>query len=146
MFQPLLTAGQLQDLDIEKYQSIVSKLAIIDRESIDDELATVAVVFSYYYGLLVRSKRILDDSKTRLDHWKAKLGVDSRSTADKKLTAKNLEDIIMANDDISSLTTDIDRNEEIYSYMKGICSTLEQRKDMLVQLSANKRQETKLYN
>lgn len=146
MFHPQLTPGQLSDLDINVYQGIVSKLSIIDRENIDEELATVPIIFSYYYGLLVRAKRNLDDAKTRLEHCKARLGVDSRSSADKKLTAKNLEDIILANDDIASLTTDIDHKEEIYSYMKGICSTLEQRKDMLVQLSANKRQETKLYN
>lgn len=146
MFKPLITPQTLENLDIELYQSVVSILSRINREDIDDELTNVPVIFSYYYGLLVRSKRNLDDAKTLLEHWKAKIGVDSRSSADKKLTAKNLEDIIMSNDETSALTKDIDHKEEIYSYMKGICSTLEQRKDMLVQLSANKRQETKLYN
>jgi len=40
----------------------------------------------------------------------------------------------------------VSKNEEIYGLMKGICSTLDHKKDMLVQLSANKRQEIKLHN
>lgn len=145
MFKPLLSVSQLESLDVEKYKNVVIELSHIDRDNIDDDIANVPAIFSYYYGLMIRSKKILDDSKIALEFQKAKLGVSFKEEG-AKITATHLENLVLSNDGILSNIQEVSRNEEVYNYMKGICSTLEQRKDMLIQLSANKRQEIKLHN
>ena len=62
-----------------------------------------------------------------------------------KLTAVAAEDYVQSLELTGELNNEVRRLKEGYGYAKGICSTLEMKKDMLVQLSANSRQESKLY-
>lgn len=143
MFKPLLTKQSLEDLNFETYSEVTQKLAEINRQSIDDELGTLPAVFSYYYGLMVASKKNVDLANIEVEHYSAFLSRRVRS--EKTLPAHAIASEVNSDSDLKTLHNNVARCEEIYGFMRGICQTLDHKKDMLVQLSANKRQETKLY-
>lgn len=144
MFKPLLTKSSLADLNFEQYSEVTQTLAEINRQSIDDELAHLPAIFSYYYGLMVVSKKSLDNANIDVEHFSAHLSKQVRVGKD-KLPAHAIASEVNSDLDLKSLHNNVARCEEIYGFMRGICQTLDHKKDMLVQLSANKRQETKLY-
>lgn len=150
MFNPKIKPNNLESLDLEKYIEIVEELSKINREDIEDELTQFSAYFSYYYGLQVKAKRNLDKAVFALDNYRSGVKTDIRKTTTRldsgsKLTVEALNDMVNSKDDVKDLNSEVSRNEEIYGLMKGICLTLEHKKDMLVQLSANKRQEIKLH-
>ena len=107
------------------------------------ELSEITVVYSYYHGIMIRSKSILDDAMDSFEQYKS--GARNEKRKEGKLTAVAGEDFINSLPSTVSLNKDIQRKQESYGYAKGICSSLEMKKDMLVQLSANGRMESKLY-
>lgn len=150
MFNPKIKPNTLDSLDLEKYLEVVEELSKINREGIEDELTQFAAYYSYYYGLQVKAKRMFDNSLFALDTYRSGTKNDIRKSTSRldngsKLTVEALNDMVNSKDDVKTLHNDVSKHEEIYGLMKGICSTLEHKKDMLVQLSANKRQEIKLH-
>ena len=92
---------------------------------------------------MIRSKSILDDAMDSFEQYKS--GARNEKRKEVKLTAVAGEDFINSLPSTVSLNKNIQRKQESYGYAKGICSSLEMKKDMLVQLSANGRMESKLY-
>ena len=143
-FIPKLDFTNLTDLDIQQYHEIVADLSKIDRDRIEDELDSFPGIYGYYYGLLARANRLLDASIQTRDSYRSSKKNQLRKQPGKN-TVESLNDQLNADDDAKLLDIDVADAQEIYSLVKGICSTLEHKKDMLVQLSANKRQEIKLH-
>lgn len=143
MFNPKIKATNLEALTLEQYHDIVAELSAIDRNRIEDELEHFPAYFSYYYGLMVRSKKNVDQAIIALESYRSTLKNELRKAG--KRTVDALNDEVNSIQEIQELNNTVSKNEEIYGLMKGICSTLDHKKDMLVQLSANKRQEIKLH-
>ena len=143
-FTPKLDFTNLIDLDIQRYHEIVAELSKIDRERIEDELDTLSGIYGYYYGLLARANRLLDGAIQARDSYRSAKKNELRKLPGKN-TVESLNDQLNADSDAKQLDIEVADIQEIYSLVKGICSTLENKKDMLVQLSANKRQEIKLH-
>ena len=142
-FNPLITAKDLDNLDIDKYHAIVAELSQIDRNHIESELETITTVYGYYYGLMVRAERLFNESVTHLDTFRATR--KSMLRAESKKTVDALNDLVNSEPDVEELNKVVAKNEEIYNLMKGITYTLGYKKDMLIQLSANRREEIKLH-
>jgi hypothetical protein len=134
----------LENLDLDSYMEIVGDLAKINTDDIDSELASFTVVYSYYHGLLVRAKRLLDGKINSVELLSSTFKNDQRSNA--KMTVEALKDLAATQPFIVEAIEEASKYGEIYGYIKAICSTLEHKKDMVIQISANKRSETKLYN
>jgi len=109
-----------------------------------DQLSNISSQYGYYYGIMVRAKRLLDDAVEALEGFKAESRTQKRQESG-KLTAVAAEDYVRSLQGTSDLINEINRLKEGHGYAKGICNSLEMKKDMLVQLSANTRQESKLY-
>jgi hypothetical protein len=105
-----------------------------DPTQVSDQMCEIPTVYAYYYGIMIRIKRMLDDAEETFDAFKA--------TA---RTEKRAEDYVNSLEESQSFSSEIRRLRESYGYARGICNTLDMKKDMLVQLSANSRQESKLY-
>ncbi len=69
----------------------------------------------------------------------------SKGQSTTKVTAKDLDDIVLGDTYYTELQTNLDEATFKYEMLKGLVRALEQKKDMLQQISANKREETKLY-
>jgi len=67
------------------------------------------------------------------------------SSFPKKLTAKDLDDIVESTPDFTVYTKSVNDASFKYTLLKGLVSALDHKKDMLVQLSSNRRAETNLY-
>lgn len=111
----------------------------------EGELEILPGVFSYYFGLTVRAKTLLDSSEKATDELKSLIRSEQRKTG-VKLTALAGEDLVNCDENVQALAIMSRDRKETYSLMKSLCDALSVKKDMLIQLSANQRQETKLYS
>ena len=136
----------LEDLTWENYVDVADAATQFDKNEIDNEMARQASVYSYYQGLLSISKKALDDANLELTKFTAQTRKDQKmSSFPKKLTAKDLDDIVESTPEFSVHTKSVTDASFKYTLLKGLVSALEHKKDMLVQLSSNRRAETNLY-
>jgi len=91
------------------------------------------------------AKRQMNNESTALTHFASQLRKEAKNHTLKKLTAKDLDDLVFGDEDYRA--KDIKLNDATFKYelLKGLVRSLEQKKDMLQQVSANKREEIKLY-
>lgn len=140
-----LTLKNVLEISPEIYNDITVELSRIDPTRLDREICDHTAHYAHYHGLLYYCKRNLDVAKLSLDVWMAQEDREVRASSEgKKLTAVQMEALIKCNPRYLELNEEVIRLEEVYNLVKGICLTLEHKKDMLVQLSANTRAETKI--
>ena len=128
-------------LDKDLYDTICEELTSIG--DVHKELSEITAQYSYYHGIMIHSKRRLDEAVDQFEQYKSGARTEKRKKG--KLTAVAGEDFVNSLSETVALNTIVQNLQESYGYAKGICSALEMKKDMLVQLSANNRMETKLY-
>jgi len=142
--QNLLEA--FDDLTWENYVDIADGVTQFDKHEIDTEMARQASVYSYYQGLLSIAKRKLDEANLDLTKYAAQARKEHKSYSfPKKLTAKDLDDFVESSSEFEVYTISVNDAQFKYTLLKGLVSSLEHKKDMLVQLSSNRRAETNLY-
>jgi hypothetical protein len=134
------------NITLETYQSTVADIGQVARDpnEVANQLREISALYGYYYGIMIKAKRLLDNSEDALEGFKAASRKMKREEG-VKLTAVAGEDYVNSLGETEKLNQEVLRLRECYGYAKGICSTLDMKKDMLVQLSANSRQESKLY-
>jgi len=115
-----------------------------DPTQVANQMCEIPTVYAYYYGIMVRVKRLLDEAEETFEEFKATTRTEKRAEGT-KLTAVAGEDYVNSLEESQNFTSEIRHLRESYGYARGICNTLDMKKDMLVQLSANSRQESKLY-
>jgi hypothetical protein len=135
----------LEDLTWENYVDIADSVTQFDKHAIDDELTRQASVYSYYQGLLSVSKNKLDQANLELTKFTAQTRKEKKSSTMAKQTAKDLDDFVESTTEFAVYTERINEASFKYTLLKGLVSSLEHKKDMLVQLSSNRRAETNLY-
>ena len=135
----------LEDLTWENYVDIADGVTQFNKHEIDDELARQASVYSYYQGLLSVAKKRLDDANLDLTKFTAQTRKDQKASTAAKQTAKDLDDFVESSSEFAVYTSKVNDASFKYTLLKGLVSSLEHKKDMLVQLSSNRRAETNLY-
>lgn len=145
MFKPLITKEDLETLDWDTYNKVSPEICNINRDAVEDELCDISTVYSYYHGLMVVAKSMLDESTDMMEVEQSNIRQAQRLKG-VKVTAIQGEDIVNCNPAIVSFSEIIRIRKEVYSMMKGLCDSIFMKKEMLIQLSANQRQETKLYS
>ncbi len=140
-----LTVANLHEFNLDVYHSLVEELAKIDKDNIETELVELPVYYSYYHGLMLRSKRTLDRLQIEFDNWCATGKSKLRETLSVKVTVALADENLAKTEAHKEYRLRIADLEEVYGLMKSVCVTLEHKKDMLIQLSANRRMEVKLH-
>jgi hypothetical protein len=135
----------LDDFTWENYKTISDAVVKFDEYNIDNEMFRQASIYSYYYGLIGAAKKQVNDLDADIARLSAKLRSGYKHSATGKLTAKDLDDLVLADDSYQMALTEVNDATFKYELLKGLVRALEQKKDMLQQVSANKREETKLY-
>ena len=141
--QSLLEA--LEDLTWENYVDIADGITQYDKHAIDDEMTKQASIYSYYQGLLSIAKKRLDDANLDLTTYTAQTRKERKEGSMAKQTAKDLDDFVESSDEYKLYNGKVNEAQFKYTLLKGLVSSLEHKKDMLVQLSSNRRAETNLY-
>jgi hypothetical protein len=135
----------LEDFTWENYRDISDALVKFHDNNIDEEMQRQASLYSYYHGLMCAAKKSMNDLDADLTRLSAKLRSGYKSSATGKLTAKDLDDLVLADDSYGVAQGEVNEATFKYELLKGLVKSLEQKKDMLQQVSANKREEIKLY-
>jgi len=135
----------LDDFTWENYKDISDALVTFTEYGVEDEMFRQASIYSYYYGLMSMAKKMVNERSLQLTRYTAKLRKAAKSESSTKLTAKDLDDLVLSEDQYQARQTLLDEATFKYEMLKGLVRALEQKKDMLQQVSANKREETKLY-
>jgi len=136
-------------LDLDQYNEIAESLHKYSKSNLEDELMHHSILYAHYHGLLVYVKRILDRMTVAFEQYCGKTKNDEllrNKSSGSKATATYLEDYIKTQPEYIELRYNLIDVEEVYGWLKALCFSLEHKKDMLVQLSANQRSETKMYS
>lgn len=137
----------LDNFSWDNFKVIADELLNIDPDNLDIEMSTQPKLYSYYHTLMVSSKKNLADTTNKLEQVKALVRKNSKKLElTKKLTAKDLDDIVTSDNEVIQLSSEVNNLEFKYELLKGLVKALEHKKDMIIQISANKREETKLYS
>jgi hypothetical protein len=135
----------LDDLTWENYVDIADGITQYDKHAIDDEMTRQASIYSYYQGLLSLAKKRLDDANLELTKFMAQTRKEKKASTVAKQTAKDLDDFVESSSEYSVYNEKVNEASFKYTLIKGLVSSLDHKKDMLVQLSSNRRSETNLY-
>lgn len=145
MFKPLIKKEDLDTLDWETFVQVSPEICGIRVSALEDELCSIPTIYSYYHGLMIVSKSMLDESLDMMEIEKSNIRQAQRLKG-VKVTAVQGEDLVNCNPAIVSFSEIIRNRKEVYSMLKGLCDSIAMKKETLIQLSANQRQETKLYS
>lgn len=135
----------LEDFTWENYKDISDALVKFDDRNIENEMFRQASVYSYYFGLMGAAKKQMNDLDTELVRLSSMLRRDFKQNSTGKLTAKDLDDLVFSDAGYIQAVGAVNDATFKYELLKGLVRALEQKKDMIQQVSANKREETKLY-
>jgi len=135
----------LEDFTWENYKDISDALVSFNDYEVENEMFRQASIYSYYYGLMSMAKKRMNEKILNVTHFASDLRKTKKAESSVKLTAKDLDDIVFSDETYSALQNSADDALFKYEMLKGLVRALEQKKDMLQQVSANKREETKLY-
>ena len=130
----------------DNYRELSDSLTQVNLVDLDNELGRQASIFSYYSGLMSAAKRELGDAEADLNRLSGTVRSNLKRGSSVKLTAKDLDDLVFCDEDYITQNEQVNQASFRYDVLKGLCRALEHKKDMLVQISSNRRAETKLYN
>jgi hypothetical protein len=134
----------LDDFSWENYKTISDAVVKFDEANVENEMYSQASMYSYYHGLMSLAKKLTNDLEADNVRLASKLRSSYKNTHS-KLTAKDLDDLVFADEEYNAALRVLNEASFKYELLKGLVRALEQKKDMLQQVSANKREETKLY-
>lgn len=133
----------------EIFGELTDEMTTIDKENITDELINLPTIYCYYHGCMVEQKSILDACNFNIE---ILLATTRREEADKywaihnkKPTEKMLDSLTLSNKEYISKVFDALEEDRHYNLLKALVAALNNKKDMLIQLSSNLRNETKLF-
>jgi len=135
----------LDDFTWENYKDISDALVQFSESNVEDEMIRQASIYSYYFGLMCVAKKQMNDFSADIMRITSKLRSGFKQGSSTKLTAKDLDDLVGVDEAYLAANKELNSATFKYELLKGLVRALEQKKDMIVQVSANKREETKLY-
>lgn len=137
-----------KNLNWETYVKVTDLITKVDPLNIDQELKMQPAFYSHYAGLLALAKQDLSILEAEFDRKKGQLrtSIAKGHVGDKKLTDKALEALVEGDDSVLEARKGIFTQESKYNLLKSLVTSLDHKRDVLVQLSSNHRAEAKLYS
>lgn len=132
-----------KDLDWELYITLSESLLEIDKFCLDEELMGHSTMYSYYSGLSEYANRKSKECANEIEAYESKLKNSARSTLS-KTTVAAIQDYVSTDLDLQDMKKDLEDKTYKYGLLKSLITAMQHRKDLLVQLSANSRAETKM--
>ena len=116
--------------------------------NMDVELSRHASHYSYYSAMQDLGKRKLDDANLDLTIYMSQIRKERKddSAMQGKPTAKDLDDHVLCQEGYRRLAFKVNELTLKYNMLRSLVQSLGQKKDLLVQLSANMRAEKNIYS
>ena len=139
----------LDDIKKENMKNIIASLVALDNSGLDYTLNQLPAIYGYVAMLLGEAKYNMDLAEVELEQQEARLRKEIRENMKKqgaKITEKTLDaEVILAPGYIVKRVEYLDATTK-FNLVKNLLTTIEYKKDMVVQISANTRNEKKLYS
>jgi len=131
--------------NIEKaYEDTVKDFLKIDEHNLDSRLNNHSSVFAFFGSVLAFAKMELEKCELALQAISSKYKDECRNSTSKKVPAHEIADYVDSKEEVLEQKKKIIEAEYKYNLVKGIVSALGNQRDMLIQISSNRRQEQKL--
>tara|TARA_R100001143_G_C3298001_1_gene104291 strand:+ start:115 stop:564 length:450 start_codon:yes stop_codon:yes gene_type:complete len=143
----LLTA--YDNLDWDVYIALSEDLTHINEVQIDDELSKQATLFSYYSGLYEYAKRDSEITEVELTKCQAEARIKGQAeceAAGTRPTVAVLDSFVNTDEFCAKITLSLIETKYKLGLLKSLMQSLSHKKDCLIQLSANQRDEKKIYS
>jgi hypothetical protein len=138
----------LDDVHKDNLKKIITQIAAIDDSGLEVALSLLPSIYGYLACLLSEAKEKMDLAEVELEQREAQLRKQIRETMKKqgaKITEKTLDaEVICSSEYIVKRVEFIEATSK-YNTMRNLLTTIEYKKDMVIQISANTRNEKKLY-
>ena len=149
MIKKLMSMEILESLPLERYLEIGKDVSRINPEELDYELMRQAYTYSYFSILESEAHQLYETAMSEFLRYQSTAKVEERERRQRdkqKATDKSLEDWVSAQPEYQELLSNTIEADGRRKRIRGIVRGLEQRKDTLIQLSSNKRAESKIYH
>jgi hypothetical protein len=131
----------------QSYLEITRQYLKVDETTLDKALYQHTGVYAFFGAVLAYAKNKMDEASSTLDHTEARVREERRAElldSGKKATDRALDAYVKTVDEVQECVAAHRTCSHRYNLAKNIVNSLDHQKDMLVQISANKRAETKL--
>ena len=149
MDKQLILLDTLENLTFEKYVFLCDELLLINKRDLVSELSDQSKRHGYWTGIYAEAKKRKTKVEDALSVYVSKEKKDFRLAnrgAIKKLTASDLQAHAESTKKYTQLKEDLTEACYKVDLVKGLLDSMSQRHGMLIQLSANNREEAKLIN
>lgn len=126
------------------YEDTVQEFLKLNENNLDTRLNAHAGIYAYFSAVSAYAKKILDKELLTLEVISSKHKEEKRDAESKKVAAHEMADYISSQPEVIEQKKVIIEAEYKYNLVKGIVFALSGQRDMLIQLSSNRRQEQKL--
>ena len=131
----------------DSYLEITKKYLNINEHSVEKALLTHTGVYAFFGAVLAYAKCEMENFGFERDRTEAKIKEARRQELldeGKKATDRALDSYVITNSSVAQAELTHQEASHKYYLAKNILNSLDHQKDMLVQISANKRAESKL--
>jgi hypothetical protein len=130
------------------YKDISDSLLQVDDTNLEQEMLTHPSTYSYYHALMSYAKDRVSEAERGLMRVDASIRntIGNVSITGHKKTVKDIDATVFSSPEYVEAAKELSDANFKYELFKGLVRALEHKKDMMVQVSVNKREEVKLYN
>jgi hypothetical protein len=133
----------LEDLDFNRFQEIMEKYTVIDKNRIEDELSQSPSVYAYLACVMEQAKKNME--RADLNVKLADSAFRSKRRAQEgKISESRLNTEVYEDPDFYTINEEYLEKQKKYGWMRAICQAMHSKHESLIQLSSNRRAEIKL--
>jgi hypothetical protein len=133
----------------DEYLTISKKYLQIDDSDIETTLMNHSAIYAYFAALLSYAKKIRDEKSIKLDKEESEVMKERAmelKASGQKATQSSLNSYVLSVPELVLVRQELADADSKYSLAKSLLNALDHQKDCLVQISANKRAEAKLFS
>tara|TARA_R110002096_G_scaffold1465_4_gene7624 strand:- start:2246 stop:2692 length:447 start_codon:yes stop_codon:yes gene_type:complete len=140
---------ELYDTFTDEYLTISKKYLQINDSDIEATLMNHSAIYAYFAALLSYAKKVRDEVSIKLDKDESDVMAAQRlklESAGTKATQGALNSYVLSVPELVYTRQKLVDADSKYTLAKSFINALDHQKDCLVQISANKRAEAKLFS
>jgi len=133
----------LEDLDWELYVALADSLLKIDMAYLDNEILGHSTMYAYYAGLSEQANMEKKKCENKMESYEAELKNSARNTLS-KTTVAAIQDYVSTDIPLQDMKKDLEEKTYKCGLLKSLITSMQHRKDLIIQLSSNRRAETRM--
>ena len=140
---------ELYNTFADEYLTISKKYLQINDSDIETTLMNHSAIYAYFAALLSYAKKVRDEASIKLDKDESDTMAArrlSQESGGQKVTQGSLNSYVLSVPELVSIRQELVDADSKYTLAKSLINALDHQKDCLVQISANKRAEAKLFS